>query len=901
MPARPLLPSLGALLLVLLALKLGLLFQLQSDLAQTHLRIRHAGPTAFDHASWLLCLGLSTGVLALLTRRAREWSRWEIVWLNVGLLVTGCAFVFFTRHQGPWNYLHPVLSGTLPVRSIWDYLALDLFFAPPYLALYLLAYGLAFWWLWSAGRIWLSFAVMAGLGGLYGVLNLWVLAELGAQLVVVNAVGLLSWLGWRVSRGPLPMALQGLPLALLAPGWAFFSLHSPEVARPNSAFVGLVILALGLHAVAVWVGRRGGSHRDLSHFLPFFFLAFLLLGNRYTPLADNFNQLFVCGLTVGRYAVEELLLALMLYGVATGVAQRQPRLGRVIFDLGALTLVAGAVADDYLLRRMGMRLDWNALVVADDWVYLWRTIRPFVGWVALALTVGGLGYRLLAGALARLGQRWGTWPAPATAVHLALPTVLGLVALAIPGTVKPDKAHHAPLVNLVATSPRGRGLSTPRLASAEFERLGAELRLLTPPPKIPAASVAADARLNLFLIVLESSHNRYLSLFGAEEETQPLLARYRERMELFPDFYANFPNSFHARFAILTGLMPPKEYVSYLHPRIAAPTLFEILHPHGYTTALYDSCARDYVRWNDFIGHRQLDVFHDARTMPGREAFPTVSWGVLETATMRAIQRQFAEYARIGRRFCLAYMPVAPHMPFDSPAREFERFDNGAPLVDGNYTGRYKNQLLYMDWVVASLIETLEQLALLDHTLVVITSDHGEMVGEEKGLVGHGWRLHPQLCNVPLILLDPRVPGGRTNYTRGSQIDLLPTILDRLQIPPPPGALFQGVSLFSDAARADRPIWLNSYQHRARIAGDRFVLEERQAGQRAADARLRSFVIQHEGIRTVFRETEEEHGDLTRCLDQYERFQKSLIVHYEHYQQLHAGPARSGGVLGLIR
>lgn len=44
----------------------------------------------------------------------------------------------------------------------------------------------------------------------------------------------------------------------------------------------------------------------------------------------------------------------------------------------------------------------------------------------------------------------------------------------------------------------------------------------------------------MVLIFLESSYNKHLSLFGSSEETQPLLSKYKDRMELFPNFFSNF-------------------------------------------------------------------------------------------------------------------------------------------------------------------------------------------------------------------------------------------------------------------------------------------------------------------------------------------------------------------------
>ena len=335
---------------------------------------------------------------------------------------------------------------------------------------------------------------------------------------------------------------------------------------------------------------------------------------------------------------------------------------------------------------------------------------------------------------------------------------------------------------------------------------------------------------------------------------------------------------------MLSGLLAPKEYVSYLNPKIEVATLYEILHEHGYVNAMFDSCSKNYVREIDFLSHRKLDAFYDSENMPGKEKFPGVSWGVLETATLEAIRAQLKQYAESGKNFCVSYFPVAPHMPFDTPSKEFDKFDNGAGIMDGNYTGRYKNQLLYMDWIIAGIIESLERLGLLDSTVVVITNDHGEMVGEERGKLGHGWQVAPELCNTPLIIMDPRRPGYRVNYTVGSQIDVLPTILQVINIPKPVGELYEGVSLYDESAATNRTIWFNSYRQRAVISDKKYFLEDNEPGGNPRDGRVHVFEMANDGVKTIFRETNET-ANVSSRLDKYERFQKSLIVHYDYYRK----------------
>src|SRR5207253_3811047 len=129
-----------------------------------------------------------------------------------------------------------------------------------------------------------------------------------------------------------------------------------------------------------------------------------------------------------------------------------------------------------------------------------------------------------------------------------------------------------------------------------------------------------------------------------------------------------------------------------------------------------------------------------------------------------------------GRRFFMTYVPAAPHYPYEGIPERFRKFKVTRP---GDYGPLYLNELLYMDWVLASLVDQLKESGLLDKTLVVITDDHGEMLGGEDGLIGHGWLLTPELANAPLIIMDPANVGYRINKTVGSQVDLLPTLCDR--------------------------------------------------------------------------------------------------------------------------
>jgi arylsulfatase A-like enzyme len=100
-----------------------------------------------------------------------------------------------------------------------------------------------------------------------------------------------------------------------------------------------------------------------------------------------------------------------------------------------------------------------------------------------------------------------------------------------------------------------------------------------------------------------------------------------------------------------------------------------------------------------------------------------------------------------------------------------------------NRRANYEASLAYLDWQIGLLLDDLESRHLLDSTLVIITSDHGEQFGEH-GRKGHANSLYMQLLHVPLIVLYPgHLPAGLRFDEPVSLANLPATVLDMLHLP----------------------------------------------------------------------------------------------------------------------
>lgn len=111
-----------------------------------------------------------------------------------------------------------------------------------------------------------------------------------------------------------------------------------------------------------------------------------------------------------------------------------------------------------------------------------------------------------------------------------------------------------------------------------------------------------------------------------------------------------------------------------------------------------------------------------------------------------------------------------------------------------NYTNRYDNGVLQADNYLKDIFSSLSEKGYLQNSIVVITGDHGEALGE-KGKFGHGRSIYTNQILTPILIYDSEnVEYKNTSYA--SSIDIAPTIVDRLGLPIPQS--WEGISLFSD-------------------------------------------------------------------------------------------------------
>jgi arylsulfatase A-like enzyme len=118
----------------------------------------------------------------------------------------------------------------------------------------------------------------------------------------------------------------------------------------------------------------------------------------------------------------------------------------------------------------------------------------------------------------------------------------------------------------------------------------------------------------------------------------------------------------------------------------------------------------------------------------------------------------------------------------------------------------YRAGVRWVDGLLDQALTSFESAGLLKDTLVIVTGDHGEAFGEH-GLLLHGRTLHEELLRVPLVMMGPPpFDGGRTVRASVSLLDLLPTVLEWLGLPPLPGLPGRSLLPLLHDDTTDRPV-----------------------------------------------------------------------------------------------
>ena len=295
------------------------------------------------------------------------------------------------------------------------------------------------------------------------------------------------------------------------------------------------------------------------------------------------------------------------------------------------------------------------------------------------------------------------------------------------------------------------------------------------PPQVPANA-------NVLFLAIDTLRADHLGTYGYNRPTSPNLDALGKEGVVFENGWAHAPSTRYSMPAIFTGRWPSAitwddcNACRSWWPRISAntPTLGLVLKAAGFTTG--SLWAYSYFDADERRGFERGIDFYDSK----RGALHTNVAGPAESVGSSAAQitndaLQFVESHK-DQRFYLSVHYYDPHMSYEKHAE--------APAFGEALADQYDGEVWFTDHHIGRLFNELKAQGLWDKTIVVVTGDHGEGLGE-RGIVAHGYDLYPPQTKVPFIVRVPGLPAHR-EATPISHVDLAPTIVNLVGGPPQP-------------------------------------------------------------------------------------------------------------------
>jgi arylsulfatase A-like enzyme len=320
-----------------------------------------------------------------------------------------------------------------------------------------------------------------------------------------------------------------------------------------------------------------------------------------------------------------------------------------------------------------------------------------------------------------------------------------------------------------------------------------------------AKIVPRDGAPNVLLVVLDTVRAKSMSLYGYERPTTPALERWAETSAVFDLAIAPSSWTLPSHAAMLSGEIGSASGGGWQQPvTLGGANLPARFRSLGYATGgfvanlhytSYESgLAGSFLHYED---HRLTRFALRHHSPFGQVKLPDLRLGPraprallqelrdfkLESAMLPAhdfkpaplVTDAFLDWhgALDGRPFFAMLNYFDAHGPYRAPAEYVNRFRRRGGGIE-----RYDASIAFLDSELDRLFRTLESRGALNQTIVIVTSDHGEIFGEH-GLQTHGNGLYLPQIHVPLLIrYPPRMPGRARVQDAVSLIDLAATVVD---------------------------------------------------------------------------------------------------------------------------
>jgi arylsulfatase len=362
-----------------------------------------------------------------------------------------------------------------------------------------------------------------------------------------------------------------------------------------------------------------------------------------------------------------------------------------------------------------------------------------------------------------------------------------------------------------------------------------------------------ESRPDVLLITVDTLRADRLGVYGFDGGTSPRIDALAADGVVFERAVAASSRTSPSHASIMTSRYTREHSIGYENggTRLeGAPALAEVFEEAGWDTAAFVGNP-NLRRETGF--ERGFGVYDDE--FPSRELNRAHYERIARDTTERAIR--FLDGKPREPLFLWVHYQD-PHGPY-APPQEFEGRTRRQPVADeaalpvlsrndgvggvpayqalpgrtlpSEYTSLYADEVAYADHWIGELLDAFEKRSRGRPTVVLLTADHGESLGEGDRWFVHGFGTTPPLAHVPLILRAPGLTPGRREAVV-NHVDVMPTLLELAGIDPPQNlsGLALGPWLRGEVPSPDRVVYCDIGSELAAYDGDAFLRLDRLEG-----------------------------------------------------------------------
>lgn len=320
--------------------------------------------------------------------------------------------------------------------------------------------------------------------------------------------------------------------------------------------------------------------------------------------------------------------------------------------------------------------------------------------------------------------------------------------------------------------------------------------------------------MNFVWIVLDTQRGDHLGCYDYWRDVSPNIDQLAKEGVRFSDFYASAIATGPGFTSMITGKFPtthgfyltPWDVPNAIHFDDDIPVAAEMFWDSGkYTTVAFDNLINFRSHMKQFVRGYE---FHINVTQTSKWEHHLILADTLNNRLLPWLD-QYGD----KEQFFMFVHYWDPHLPYNHPEAFQNKFHHEKGNLDdlkvvktgagydfvpgwgkadeifegepGRSIDLYDEEVLYVDHAVGEIVSKLDRLGVLDETCIVVTSDHGESLGQH-GIYGHGL-LDEATIYLPLVMRYPkRLPQGKVVEGIAHQSDILPTLLDMAGIEQPP-------------------------------------------------------------------------------------------------------------------